>query len=210
MQTITVTNFKGGSGKTTSAAFLAHAFQQLGRNVLAVDADPQGSLLRWNEYAEWTVPVIGLPARNLHRQLPGIAGQRFDVAVIDTPPLDDQSGIVYSAIRAASAVILPMAPTMMELERVPEVVRAVEEVEDQTGRDVPLFVLLNRTIPNASSTDVVRGRLAELKVQVLHASIPRREAIAQAFGAPIAGKLHGYLSAAEQVGATEGKAAWNV
>lgn len=200
MQTITVTYFKGGSGKTTTTAFLSHAFQQLGHQVLAVDADPQGSLLRWSEYGEWEVPVIGLAARNLHRQLPGIAGSRFTASVIDTPPLDDQSGIVYSAIRAASIVVLPMAPTMMELERVPEVIRAVEEVEDQTGRSIPLFVLLNRTIPNAASTGIIRGRLEDLKVDVLNSTIPRREAIAQAFGAPITGKLHGYLSAAEQLG----------
>lgn len=199
MQTVTVTYFKGGSGKTTSAAYLSHAFQELGHQVLAVDADPQGSLLRWNEYAEWTVPVIGLPARNLHRQLPGITGARFTTAVIDTPPLDDQSGIVYSAIRAASVVVLPMAPTMMDLERVPEVIRAVDEVQEETGEARPLFVLLNRTIPNAASTDVIRGRLTEMGVEVLRASIPRREAIAQAFGAPITGKLHGYLSAAEQL-----------
>src|SRR5690606_9599405 len=98
MLTVTVANLKGGTAKTTTAAYLAHALGPDG--VLAVDADPPGSLLRWSELAPgWPLPVIGLPVKNLHVQLPGIGGghQR---RVIDTPPLDEQAGIVYSALRA--------------------------------------------------------------------------------------------------------------
>lgn len=199
MQTITVTNFKGGSGKTTSTAFLAHAFVQIGRSVLIVDADPQGSLLRWSEQADWSIPTLALPAKNLHRQLPGIAGTRYEVILIDTPPLDDHGGIVYSALRAADAVVLPMAPTMMELERVPDLLRAVEEVAALRDVQQTVRVLLNRTVPNASSTAVVRQALAGLNCDVLPTTIPRREAIAQGFGAPITGNLHGYISAATEL-----------
>ncbi|NLC56934.1 MAG: ParA family protein [Armatimonadetes bacterium] len=44
MYTICVTNQKGGVGKTTSVANRAAAFAKRGFRVLAVDADPQGSL----------------------------------------------------------------------------------------------------------------------------------------------------------------------
>ncbi|MFE1600457.1 plasmid partitioning protein RepA [Methylobacterium sp. ID0610] len=44
MQVIAVTNFKGGSGKTTTAAHLAQYFALRGYRVLAVDLDPQASL----------------------------------------------------------------------------------------------------------------------------------------------------------------------
>lgn len=44
MQVITVTNFKGGSGKTTSAVHLAQSLAMTGHRVLAVDLDPQASL----------------------------------------------------------------------------------------------------------------------------------------------------------------------
>lgn len=44
LQVITVMNFKGGSGKTTSAAHLAQHLALRGYRILAIDLDPQASL----------------------------------------------------------------------------------------------------------------------------------------------------------------------
>lgn len=44
MQVIAVTNFKGGSGKTTTAAHLAQYLTLRGYRVLAIDLDPQASM----------------------------------------------------------------------------------------------------------------------------------------------------------------------
>jgi chromosome partitioning protein len=44
LQVISVVNFKGGSGKTTSAAHLAQHLALTGHRVLAIDLDPQASL----------------------------------------------------------------------------------------------------------------------------------------------------------------------
>ena len=44
LQVISVTNFKGGSGKTTSATHLAQYLAMTGHRVLAVDLDPQASM----------------------------------------------------------------------------------------------------------------------------------------------------------------------
>src|SRR5690606_8891116 len=44
LQVVSVVNFKGGSGKTTTAAHLAQYLALTGHRVLAVDLDPQASL----------------------------------------------------------------------------------------------------------------------------------------------------------------------
>ena len=44
LQVVSVTNFKGGSGKTTSSVHLAQHLALTGHRVLAVDLDPQASL----------------------------------------------------------------------------------------------------------------------------------------------------------------------
>lgn len=47
MRTISMSNNKGGSGKSTSTVSLASAFAERGLRVLVVDLDPQGSTTRW-------------------------------------------------------------------------------------------------------------------------------------------------------------------
>jgi cellulose biosynthesis protein BcsQ len=44
---ITCAGLKGGLGKTTTAAYCAHALAEFGHRVVLLDADPQGSVTRW-------------------------------------------------------------------------------------------------------------------------------------------------------------------
>ena len=47
MRTVTISNSKGGSGKTTTTVSLASAFAERGLRVLVIDLDPQGSTTSW-------------------------------------------------------------------------------------------------------------------------------------------------------------------
>lgn len=186
MLTFVVTNLKGGTAKTTTAAFVAHALADAGLDVLVVDADPQGSALRWSEAAGWPMPVVGLPVKTLHTQLAGIAGAR-DAVVIDTPPLDEARGIVLSAMRSATHVLVPTAPTPIEVERLPAVRSALDDVGElrPDGRPPTAHILLTRTISNAASTAAWRTAMTEAGWSVLATEIRRLEVFAQAFGDPI-------------------------
>lgn len=209
METIAVVNLKGGSGKTTSAAFLAHAYQQLGRSVVIVDADPQGCILDWSETSDWPIPTVGLPSAQLHKRLAGILDGRYDIAIIDTPgwalttkdkasePLN--SGIIFSALRAADTVVIPVGATMMELRRVSATLQAIDDVAALREQDPRVRVLLNRTKANASSTGIVRASLESQGCDVLTAEIRNREAVGQSFGDRLPNNLYGYLSAAMEL-----------
>src|SRR3954467_4210057 len=124
---LAVVNRKGGTSKTTTAVFLAHALHEQGRSVLLVDADPQASALSWSETAAaiggegFPFPVIALPTRELHKQLPDVIGNRFTTVVVDTPPLEQKAGIVVSALRLATLAVVPVAPTPIEYRRLSEV-----------------------------------------------------------------------------------------
>jgi len=49
MRKIAILNFKGGTGKTTTAVNLSHALTLRRQSVLVVDCDPQGSVADWLE-----------------------------------------------------------------------------------------------------------------------------------------------------------------
>ena len=60
---LALANLKPGTGKTTSAVWLAHVFVQAGNRVLLVDADPSGSALEWSDLAAMD-PRLGLSRRS--------------------------------------------------------------------------------------------------------------------------------------------------
>jgi chromosome partitioning protein len=64
-------NQKGGVGKTTLSVNVSTALSRLGRRVMLVDADPQGSVLDWSASREDEplFPVVGLPTKTLHRDI---------------------------------------------------------------------------------------------------------------------------------------------
>lgn len=183
MITIAVVNLKGGSSKTTTAAFLLHALHEAGLRVLGVDADGENeSLAGWQAAGDWPMSVVGMAVSNLHKQLPGVVGDRYDAVVIDTPPMREQRGVVLSAARLATHIVVPMAPTPMEFDRLGAVRQLLADAEDLRSSPAAACVLLTRCVPNAASTSVYRGLIADAGYDVLKAQVNRLERYAQAYG----------------------------
>ena len=180
MLVIPVIGFKGGTSKTTSAVFLAHAFHELGRLVLLVDADPQQSAAEWQQLAPAPFPfeVVRLDSVNLDKQLPDYIRHRYDTVIVDCPPRDQHAGIVAAAMRVASVAVVPLAPAPIEYRRL----AAVQEV----AGEVPLAVLLTRTVANAASTDAYRAAVVASGMWCLHTQVGRREVYAQSFADNVA------------------------
>ena len=191
---IAVANLKPGTGKTTSAVWLAHVFARAGNSVLLVDADPSGSALEWSDLAAmdprvtpreaFPFRVVALPSRELHRRLPGIA-RADDVVIIDAPQLEDHAGIARSAMRYVDEVLIPCAPTPIEINRTTPVRDEIAEIDAVRRRPARASVLLNRCVTRAHSTANARETLENLGYDVLGTAVPRLEVYAQSFGMPI-------------------------
>jgi chromosome partitioning protein len=191
---VALLNLKPGTGKTTSAVWLAHIFVQAGQHVLLVDADPSGSALEWSDLAAMDpgVPpkaafpfrVVALPSRGLHQRVPEIA-HADDVVIIDAPQLEDHAGIARSAMRYADEILIPCAPSPIEINRTTPVRDEITEVEAIRDTPVRSAVLLNRCVTRANSTANAREALEGLGYDVLRTAVPRLEVYAQSFGMPI-------------------------
>lgn len=209
---LSVVNYKGGTGKSTTAAYLLHTLRRLyGNRVIGIDADPQGSLTRWHSDGEWDLPVFGMATNRLHAQMWGVVDRgRYDIVVIDTPPLEQEQGVVVSALRAATDVIVPLAPTTMELDRVGPIMHAVREESEHPNRDgvgLPARVLLNRTVHNAAATAMIRDVLTASGHNVIGQTIPNRHGMGgygSAFGGPVDDADAPYSAVASELLATWG------
>jgi len=193
--TLALANLKPGTGKTTSAVWLAHVFAQAGNSVLLVDADPSGSALEWSDLAAmdprlpppqeaFPFRIVALPSRELHRRLPEIA-RNDDVVIIDTPQLEDHASIARSALRYADEIVIPCAPNPIEINRTTPVREELAEIAEIRDRPARSAVLLNRCIARAHSVIDAREALQDLGYDVLPTSVPRLEVYAQSFGMPI-------------------------
>jgi len=185
---------KPGTGKTTSAVWLAHIFSGAGNSVLLVDADPSGSALEWSDLAAmdprlapqraFPFRIVALPSRELHRGLPEIA-RDDDVVIIDTPQIEDHAAIARSALRYADEIVIPCAPNPIEINRTTPVRDEIAETEPVRDRPARSAILLNRCITRAHSVSDARQALQDLGYDVLSSAVPRLEVYAQSFGVPI-------------------------
>src|ERR1700723_2099505 len=174
---LALANLKPGTGKTTSAVWLAHVFAQAGNSVLLVDADPSGSALEWSdlaamypglapEQAAFPFRIVALPSRALHRRLPELA-KHDDVVIIDTPQIEDHAGIARSALRYADEILIPCAPSPIEINRTTPVRDEISDIGAVRDRPARSAVLLNRCIARAHSTNDAREDLERLRHALL-------------------------------------------
>ena len=79
---ISILNQKGGVGKTTLSNNLGYAFKEIGKSVLLIDSDPQGSLRDWNEANNaGLIPVIGLDRETLYNDIRAVKAD-YDIIII--------------------------------------------------------------------------------------------------------------------------------
>ena len=125
---IALVNRKGGTGKTTSAAYIAATLHAHGRKVLGLDADPDASWLKMSKAGVLPYPVVAGNRERMSDQV----DEADDLVVIDTPPNDE--AVIYLAAGLADEVIIPLAPTGLDVGRLLTTVNTVANVERMRGR----------------------------------------------------------------------------
>jgi chromosome partitioning protein len=173
---IALVNIKGGVGKTTTAIHLGAALAASAKTML-VDCDPQQSAAMWSVNLDLPYSVVSRPASDVARWLPTVA-DGYEHVVIDTPP--GNIAIVKSAVMAAEVVLVPCAPSGVEVNRLAPTFEMLAEIEPV--HPVAAGVLLNKMRYGTSSARSIREVLAERDYPVMATEIPLHEVYTASFG----------------------------
>ena len=94
--------------------------------------------------------------------------------------------ITSSALRAATHVLVPCAPTGLEVDRLRRLAELLDDVGLLMHQPPAAAVLLSRTVPHAAMTLVYREQIRADGWRVLGTAVGRLERFAQSYGEPVA------------------------
>lgn len=130
MQVLAIATQKGGSGKSTTTVNVGVAATQSGLNVALLDLDPQGSVVAWGERRDADRPAIDrVPPERVNELpaiLPRLEAQGFDLVIFDTAGSATTAGNL--AIRTADLVLVPVRPTILDLQATETTLRALGQL----------------------------------------------------------------------------------
>lgn len=146
---IALATMKGGSGKSTVALCLAAHWWKQGRKVALIDADPQRSVMRWQQSGDALSGLECVPADDatVRDVISGFLDRGMDRIVVDTPGF--RAPVTDIAITMAGLCLIPVRPSPVDFEVAADKVDLIAELK-AAGAEGPVayrFVL----------TQLVRG-----------------------------------------------------
>jgi chromosome partitioning protein len=177
---ITISQQKGGTGKTTLAVHLAMAFIKYHNlKVAIIDTDPQGSLGKW--FMIRTEKKVS--NENLTFKTASLWGAQYesktlkndhDIVIIDTPPKIESDA--RPSIEAADLVLIPMAASHVDFWAT----GAIVEIAKKANKKI--LAQINRSSQRSKLIDKTKDFIKSLDLESTQTIIGNRQIYTSSMG----------------------------
>ena len=177
---ISLSNLKGGVGKSTLSISVASYLHNQGYNVLLLDADVQNSAMDWSNISEeCPFSVLSVTTAKLHRDVNALK-DKFDFIIIDSPPR--LNAVVKAIFLSSDLVLIPISPSAADLWGLEAMTEIIEEVF-LTNPNLKLRAVINRRIKGSKLDLEITDALKDLDLEIFHTKISSRQVYPTTFSA---------------------------
>ena len=177
---ITISQQKGGSGKTTLAVHLALAFIKFHNfKVAIVDTDPQGSLGKWFMVRS----EKKIPNDNLTFKTASLWGAQYesktlkkdhDIVIIDTPPKIESDA--RPSIEASDLVLIQMTPSHVDFWATEGIIEIAKKAKKK------IMIQVNRANQRSKMVIKTNEYIKSINVPAVETIIGHRQIYASSMG----------------------------
>jgi len=168
-----ISNQKGGTGKTTLSMNFAAGLARRGRTLI-IDADPQRSAGQWKALSSderpFPVSVIAV-AGNLASEINQFR-QDYQYIVIDCPPTLETE-MIKQAMSASDMILIPVLPSPVDLWASVRLAEAIDQAKLSNPK-LLAYLVINQLEPRNALSRAMQQALAEFDIPSLKNGVRRR------------------------------------
>jgi chromosome partitioning protein len=178
---ISITNLKGGVGKTTIVTNLAASLILRGYNVCIVDTDlTQMSSMEWagnRDSSRPHVSVFGVNEKQLNKEVDKLNSE-YDIVLIDGAP--QISELAERTILASDILVIPISPSIYDFRAFENFLKKLNQVntmrETYNMRLVETYVMMNRVNDRSNLSKGILEAVQSYSVPILATRLANRTA----------------------------------
>jgi chromosome partitioning protein len=170
MPVIAVVGNKGGAGKTTLSVNLAAGLTKK-TSIAVVDADPQGSALRWRAIADDDAIAVYAASEQLADQASELQAD-YDYVVIDCPP-SVHAPQTNAILQVGDLALIPVQPSPVDLWATIHIERAIDKAHE-INPSLKALLVINQLESRTTLSRLVREALTEIAIPVAETAVQRR------------------------------------
>jgi len=155
MKIISFLNEKGGTGKSTVASNIATALHRQGKNVVLIDADPQGTSRDWRSASPENANLPPVVAIDRPQMLANSLGSlSADIAIIDAPAKAE--AMAAAIVRVSHIALLVIQPSGPDVWASAAAVKMIQARRD-AGGTIDAAFLVNRASGSTKLSKLIKN-----------------------------------------------------